>query len=227
MFATHIYIPSVCNKIEYAHKPPYTYSILSLQYYLVWWLSHRIYQKQQQHFRINVLSRILIIKKHYSSHCRTQVLIFNCVYSNYFFEPCTHHHHTFKEIFLFFSFLLIIFICVCLLIFLIHKIVGSVASKSSVQNNGTVTVTTVPVASSNNGIGNTNVSTTNNTNNNSNNNNGISNNVNQRSQSSNAKENMVSAQNTTATVKKPRPKTSSPTRHGPQQCQVNIVTFRM
>lgn len=89
------------------------------------------------------------------------------------------------------------------------SIVGSLTSKNSVQSNGTVTVTTVPVTNSiSNSINNTST---------------ISNNVN-RNQSSSTKENVVAPQNAPS-VKKSRPKTSSPTRHGPQQCPVNIVTF--
>ncbi|XP_055325066.1 uncharacterized protein LOC129579232 isoform X2 [Sitodiplosis mosellana] len=106
----------------------------------------------------------------------------------------------------------------------IQATVGSVVNKSSVQSNGTVTVTTVPVTTTN-GIGNGNTNS----------------NVNRsQSSNSNAKENVVAtAPNTTATttaasataatavtVKKSRPKTSSPTRHvGPQQCQVCSKVF--
>lgn len=99
-------------------------------------------------------------------------------------------------VFLYFYFVSALFSFQC-------SIVGNITNKSSVQSNGTVTVTTVPVTTTNSNI--------------------ISSSAN-RSQSSNTKENVVAPQNTPS-VKKSRPKTSSPTRHGPQQCQVNIVTF--
>lgn len=100
------------------------------------------------------------------------------------------------NVFLYFYFVSALFSFQC-------SIVGNITNKSSVQSNGTVTVTTVPVTTTNSNI--------------------ISSSAN-RSQSSNTKENVVAPQNTPS-VKKSRPKTSSPTRHGPQQCQVNIVTF--
>ncbi|XP_031619520.1 uncharacterized protein LOC116338427 isoform X2 [Contarinia nasturtii] len=100
----------------------------------------------------------------------------------------------------------------------IQATVGSVVSKNSVQSNGTVTVTTVPVTTTN---GNSNINVNRN-----------------QSSNTNVKENVVTtAQNktttiassavavTVATVKKSRPKTSSPTRHGPQQCQVCSKVF--
>lgn len=94
----------------------------------------------------------------------------------------------------------------------VQYLVGNVVNKSSVQSNGSVTVTTTPVTLTN-VIGNGNEN---------------SNSLNSN-QSRSIKDNEVTTtQSTTpivtstAAVKKNRPKTSSPTRHGPQQCQVNI-----
>lgn len=84
----------------------------------------------------------------------------------------------------------------------------SESNSCSIHNNnlnGIVTVTTTALPSTSNSINNNNLN---------------------RSQQPKINENVVAAQNI-SNAKKPRPKTSSPTRHGPQQCQVNLNLFEM